>query len=84
MFHRIHRDVAIAVSQHSQSSHYLDTLSFLRYAQQLVPEAFSGYLASNSGQWQLLREPSDQDPMYARIAKLRDYELLLLTRLMSS
>ena len=78
LFHRIHRDVAIAVSQHSQSSHYLDTLSFLRYAQQLVPEAFSGYLASNSGQWQLLREPSDQDPMYARIAKLRDYELLFV------
>lgn len=78
LFHRIHRDVAIAVSQHSQSSHYLDTLSFLRYAQQLVPEAFSGYLASNSGQWQLLREPSDQDPMYARIASLRDYELLFV------
>ena len=78
LFHRIHRDVAVAVSQHPKSSHYLDTLSFLRYAQQLVPEAFSGYLTSNSGQWQLLREPSDQDPMYARIAKLRDYELLFV------
>lgn len=78
LFHRIHRDVAVAVSQQSQSSRYLDTLSFLRYAQQLVPEAFSGYLTSNSGQWQLLREPSDQDPMYARIAKLRDYELLFV------
>ena len=43
-----------------------------------MPEAFSGYLASNSGQWQLLREPSDQDPMYARIARLRDYELLFV------
>ena len=78
LFHRIHRDVATAVSQHSQSSRYLDTLSFLRYAQQLVPEAFAGYLASNSDQWQLLREPSDQDPMYGRIAKLRDYELLFV------
>ena len=78
LFHRIHRDVAIAVSQHSQSTQYLDTLSFLRYAQQLVPEAFSGYLTSSSGQWQLLREPSDQDPMYTRIARLMDYELLFV------
>jgi len=78
LFHRIHRDVAVAFSQYPNSSHYLDTLSFLRYAQQLVPEAFPGYLTSNSGQWQLLREPSDQDPMYARIAKLRDYELLFV------
>ena len=78
LFHRIHSDVAIAVSQYSTASSYLDTLSFLRYAQQLSPDAFSGYLASNNGQWQLLREPSEQDPMYARIAKLRNYELLFV------
>ena len=78
LFHRIHSDVAIAISKRSQSSGYLDTLAFLRYAQQLAPEAFSGYLVLKSGQWQLLREPSDRDPMYARIAKLRDYELLFV------
>ena len=78
LFHRIHRDVAIAVSQKSRSSRYLGTLAFLRYGQQLAPEAFAGYLTSNSGEWRLLREPSDQDPMYARIAKLRDYELLFV------
>ncbi len=78
LFHRIHSDVATAVSQQSRSSHYLDTLAFLRYAQQLLPEAFSGYVVSESGQWQLRREPSDQDPMYARIARLRDYELLFV------
>lgn len=78
LFHRIHNDVAFAASKHTQSQRYLDSVSFLRYAQQLAPEAFSGYLASKAGRWQLLREPAEQDPMYARIARLRDYELLFV------
>jgi len=78
LFHRIHNDVATAVSQHSRSSRYLDKLAFLRYAQQLAPEAFAGYLTSKDGEWQLLREPSEQDSMYMRIAKLMDYELLFV------
>ena len=78
LFHRIHNDVAFAASKHTQSQRYLDSVSFLRYAQQLAPEAFSGYLASKAGRWQLLREPAEQDPMYVRIARLRDYELLFV------
>lgn len=78
LFHRIHVDVADAVSQYERSERYLDTLSFLRYAQQLAPTAFPGYLATQDGQWQLLREPSDIDPMYERVAKLRAYELLFV------
>lgn len=78
LFHRIHSDVAKAVTEYARSAVYLDTLSFLRYAQQLVPTAFPGYLSSRDGIWQLLREPSKQDPMYARIARLRDYELLFV------
>ena len=78
LFHRIHRDVAKAVYEHARSPRYLDTLSFLRYAQQLAPSAFSGYVDFADGQWRLLREPSKRDPMYARIAKLRDYELLFV------
>ena len=78
LFHRIHNDVAFAASKHTQSQRYLDSVSFLRYAQQLAPEAFPGYLASKAGRWQLLREPAEQDPMYARISRLRDYELLFV------
>ena len=78
LFHRIHNDVAFAASKHTQSQRYLDSVSFLRYAQQLAPEAFPGYLTSKAGRWQLLREPAEQDPMYARIARLRDYELLFV------
>lgn len=78
LFHRIHNDVAFAASKHTQSQRYLDSVSFLRYAQQLAPEAFPGYLAAKAGRWRLLREPAEQDPMYARIAKLRDYELLFV------
>ena len=78
LFHRIHNDVAFAASKHTQSQRYLDSVSFLRYAQQLAPEAFPGYLASKAGRWKLLREPAEQDPMYVRIARLRDYELLFV------
>ena len=78
LFHRIHTDAARVVFESARSKTYLGTISFLRYAQQLAPTAFSGYLNSRDGEWILLREPSEKDPMYARIAKLRDYELLFV------
>ena len=78
LFHRIHTDAARVVFESARSKTHLGTISFLRYAQQLAPTAFSGYLNSRDGEWILLREPSEKDPMYARIAKLRDYELLFV------
>ena len=78
LFHRIHNDVATKVSLMPESEDYLRQLSFLRYAQQLAPQAFEAYLSREGESWQLLRAPAEQDPMYQRISKLREYELLFV------
>ena len=78
LFHRIHNDVATKVSLMPESEDYLRQLSFLRYAQQLAPQAFEAYLSREGESWHLLRAPAEQDPMYQRISKLREYELLFV------
>lgn len=78
LFHRIHNDVATKVALMPESEDYLRQLSFLRYAQQLAPQAFEAYLSREAESWQLLRAPAEQDPMYQRISKLREYELLFV------
>ena len=78
LFHRIHNDVATTVALMPESEDYLRQLSFLRYAQQLAPQAFEAYLSREGESWQLLRAPAEQDPMYQRISKLREYELLFV------
>ena len=78
LFHRIHNDVATKVALMPESEDYLRQLSFLRYAQQLAPDAFEDYLSHDGVSWQLRRAPAEQDPMYQRIAKLREYELLFV------
>ena len=78
LFHRIHNDVVTTVALMPESEDYLRQLSFLRYAQQLAPEAFGDYLSHDGVTWQLLRAPAEQDPMYQRISKLREYELLFV------
>ena len=78
LFHRIHNDVATKVALMPESEDYLRQLSFLRYAQQLAPQAFEAYLSREGESWQLLRAPAEQDPMYQRISKLREYELLFV------
>jgi hypothetical protein len=78
LFHRIHNDVATKVALMPESEDCLRQLSFLRYAQQLAPQAFEAYLSREGESWQLLRAPAEQDPMYQRISKLREYELLFV------
>ena len=78
LFHRIHNDVATKVALMPESEDYLRQLSFLRYAQQLAPQAFEAYLSREGESWQLLRAPAEQDPMYQRISKLKEYELLFV------
>ena len=78
LFNRIHNDVATKVALMPESEDYLRQLSFLRYAQQLAPQAFEDYVRHEGESWQLLRAPAEQDPMYQRISKLREYELLFV------
>ena len=78
LFNRIHNDVTTKVALMPESEDYLRQLSFLRYAQQLAPQAFEDYVRHGGESWQLLRAPAEQDPMYQRISKLREYELLFV------
>ncbi|TXS95674.1 hypothetical protein FV139_07335 [Parahaliea maris] len=53
----------------------LGTVSELRYAASLAPEAFSAYVATDSdGIYQVQRLPADNDPMLLRIGRLREQE----------
>ena len=54
-------------------------VSSLRYATSLLPDAYAGYLQRDEiGQWQVLRLPSEDDPMMARINQVRAKEYLFI------
>ncbi len=53
--------------------------SWLRYAGALIPDAFASHLSRTAdGQYQLLRLPALDDPMVARINRVRAYEYLFI------
>lgn len=54
-------------------------VSWLRYANRLLPNAFDDYLAQSvNGIFQLKRMPASNDPMVARINRVRSYEYLFV------
>lgn len=55
----------------------------LRFAVDLAPDAFSGYLqqSSNPGRWRIERLPAHDDPMLARIRAIRERDFLLVDTL---
>lgn len=71
-------DVASALSSKLVHATYLRTVSSLRYASELIPDAFPGYLVEESGIFVVRREPSRDDPMLARLRRLQEYELLFV------
>ena len=71
-------DVSAALATKSSRASYYRTVSALRYAGELIPSAFPGYLREESGIFVVRREPSCNDPMLARLRRLQDYELLFV------
>ena len=71
-------DIVHSVSSASHQETYLRSLSSLRHASELVPEAFPDYLGKEAGLYSIRREPSREDPMLTRLNRLRDYELLFV------
>ena len=71
-------DIVDSVSSAPNQEAYLRTLSSLRYASELVPEAFPDYLGQEAGLYRVRREPSRKDPMLIRLHRLQDYELLFV------
>jgi hypothetical protein len=61
-----------------QSLQEITNVSFLRYAVQLAPTAFVGYLNSKpDGTFEVNRLPAENDPMLERIGKIRGVEYLI-------
>ena len=56
----------------------LPQIAQIRYAQQLAPNAFSGYLVTQTGSLTLQRLPAKGDPMLARIERIRQQEYLFI------
>ncbi|MEC8633830.1 MAG: hypothetical protein VXX89_04295, partial [Pseudomonadota bacterium] len=71
-------DIADSLSLISNRESYLRTVSSLRYASELVPEAFPDYLVQEAGLYTIRREPSRDDPRHTRLHRLQDYELLFV------
>src|SRR5215510_181088 len=57
------------------------TVTGLRYAADLSPEAFSGYVVEDKGEYSLNRLPADGDAMYDRTQRVRQRERLFLETL---
>ncbi len=56
----------------------LPQIAQIRYAQQLAPSAYSGYLGTQTGSLTLQRLPANDDPMLVRIERIRQQEYLFI------
>lgn len=53
--------------------HAIRTVTQLRFAEDLAPDAFRGYLSENRrGRVRVERLPSDDDPMFSRVGRIRE------------
>ncbi|HEX7235620.1 MAG TPA: hypothetical protein VF405_01585 [Gammaproteobacteria bacterium] len=81
-FNEIANDLALAQKKLSGDDRKaLRTVTSLRYAADLSPEAFNGYVVENKGEYSLNRLPAVDDPMYDRTQRVRQRERLFLDTL---
>jgi hypothetical protein len=79
VFNEISNDLAKARKTLSaKDTETVRTVAGLRYAADLSPDAFNGYVADNKGQYKINRLPADGDPMYDRTERVRQRERLFL------
>jgi hypothetical protein len=83
VYNRIANDLLLAREERDvEDLATVRQLASLRFAAQLLPEAFSPYLKSNgSGRFTLVRAPADDDPMVRRIASIRERDQMLVDTL---
>jgi hypothetical protein len=83
-FNAIANDLALALQDlSSKERRDLRTVTSLRYAADVSPDAFSGYVAADEkdGTYTLNRLPATGDPMYDRTQRVRQRERLFLETL---
>jgi hypothetical protein len=79
VFNEVSNDLAKARKGLSaKDTDTIRTVAGLRYAADLSPEAFNGYVADNKGQYKVNRLPAEGDPMYGRTEQVRQRERLFL------
>lgn len=80
VYQRIADDLSsVRRQQGAAHLHAVRRIAELRYAGDLAPGAFSGYLSStDEGRYELTRLPAQDDPMLARVLRLREQEYLFI------
>lgn len=80
LFHRIANDLLVVrTTLDDRQLREIAEVSFLRYASDLAPEAFAGYLLPTpGGGYTYQRLPSAEDPMVQRIKRVRAQEFLFI------
>ena len=53
----------------------------LRFAQDLAPDTFGGYLQEDENSFEVVHLPAADDPMYRRVLAIRDRDFLLIDTL---
>ena len=82
VFNSIANDLATLRAELSAADHErIRTVGQLRYAQELSPEAFDGYVVENKGTYELNRLPAAGDPMFDRTQRVRQREKLFIETL---
>jgi hypothetical protein len=82
VFNSIANDLAAAQRELSAKERRdLRTITSLRYAADVSPDAFSGYVVEDRGRYELNRLPAEGDPMFDRTQRVRQRERLFLDTL---
>jgi hypothetical protein len=82
VFNEVANDLAAAFQDLSAKDRRdIRTVSSMRYAAELSPEAFTGYVAEDKGRYELSRLPAEGDPMFDRTQRVRQRERLFLETL---
>ncbi|MDX1561758.1 MAG: hypothetical protein R3305_02475, partial [Gammaproteobacteria bacterium] len=83
VFNEIANDLAAAREELSRDEvEDIRTVAELRYAEEITPEAFAGYVEQeNDGSYEIVRLPAINDPMLQRTRTIRQREQLFLETL---
>ena len=83
LYARINQDLLASARQlTSRQVEHIEQIALLRYARTLSPEAFAGHLQQPAqGSFALRRLPARDDPMLARVLRVREQEYLFVDTL---
>ncbi len=79
VYNRIANDLHLSKSKLSASEiEKIRRVAALRFASSLAPDAFSDYLGSDGGMYNVQRLPAAEDPMFDRVLRIREREYLMV------